>query len=598
MNITKTQILSGDSKALQTLLTTCFIDVEAELSTSLGNIEAQQCLVVAQAFASGELSIDWQEQSSSHLQQTIKQYIPDISLASLAYIQFCYDTLLPYTRAMQLDAALLELQQSLRQRVFLQTLAEPDFWIKPHPLKNLTDFLYLAMLGWQPGFGQHSDTFSAIYSETIEQIEAIALDDVKAISALEKQTRQRFSEQQQFLDRFSKRMIDAETGKIKNRVSQLAAIKFINQITKTCPLPNNIIQFLQGPMLNELHLLLVAKGLDAEPWKEIQQLLKHLIDMYATETGLSEQHKQLPGLLQSFIDSNLTRSEKTDDLLNNIAFDISQLSSGKTLEGTTFAQAIALPEHLSNVEKHVSQQLVTNSKQFKENQWFLLRNEQGEPVRCKLLVKLEQYNQLIFSNFVGQCSLVSSYDDFAYLLSAKHLQPLSMYGGLTRCLHSKLDSLLDGFEQRFKQRADSLETLRQARLDAAAEQARRSAAEKAKAEAEAIAKRKAAAERKAKHEQLTSDLKRQARLSFDSLALGSWLEIKEADASYKRVKLAVKFNATGRFVFVDDNGITAMEAHRDDLVAMLLNGDIKQLETDKKFADRLAKIVADMRVSE
>lgn len=598
MNIKKTQILSGDGKALQALLTTCFIDAQAELSASLGNIEPSHCLAVAQALLNGQLTVDWQEQSGDQIQQRIKQSFPNISLVSLAYVQFCYDALLPYTRAMQLHEALLEQQQILRQRVFLQTLAEPDFWIQPHALKNLTDFLYLTMLGWQPDFGQHSDTFLTIYNDAIEQANSIALEDSHAFAIIEKNTRQRFAEQQQFLDRFTQRMVDAETGKIKNRVSQLTAIKFINTLGQTCPLPANLVQFLQGPLLNELHLLLVAKGLDAKPWQEIQQLLMQLVDMYASDTGINEQHKQLPSLLQSFIDGNLNRSEKTDTLLNNIAFDISQLSAGKVLDDCVMAEPIPMPEHLHNVEKRVSQQLLNNSKQFKENQWFLLRNEQGEQQRCKLQVKLEQFNQLLFSNLVGQCSLVTSYDDFAYLLSARHMQPLSMYGGLTRCLHSKLDSLLDGFEQRYQQRTKDLEQLRQSRLQAAEEQSRKIAAEKAKAEAEAIAKRKADIERQEKHEQLTNDLKRQARLSFDSLALGSWLEIKEADATYKRVKLAVKFNATGRFIFVDDNGITTLEAHRDELVTMLLSGDIKQLENDKKFADRLAKIVADIRISQ
>jgi hypothetical protein len=64
---------------------------------------------------------------------------------------------------------------------------------------------------------------------------------------------------------------------------------------------------------------------------------------------------------------------------------------------------------------------------------------------------------------------------------------------------------------------------------------------------------------------------------------------------YKKAKLAVKFAATGRFIFVDDNGITLLEAQRDELVGLMLAGTMRYLDSDKKFAERLAKVVSDIR---
>lgn len=598
VNITKQQILSGDAQALQHVLVTAFVAPDQMLDSAAGDIQPDQCRLMAEAVAEQRCRIDWQTQIDASWLSQLDTLLPNASLADHAYIRFCHDVLLPYPRALQLDDALLPQQEMLWQRVFLQSLHDTAFWVKPHPLKNLTDFLYLAMLGWQPGFGQHSETWLKLYQQTIEQLEQLSPGDGKGLLKLEQDTRQQFAEQQQFLDKFTQRMKIAETGKIKNRVSQLNALLFINQLTQNKVLPSVVLEFLHTTLAAELHLLLIAQGLDSRVWQQLQQLLEKLVGMYQPGANIDSSHKQLPAVLQTFIDEYLHRSDASDDFLNNIAFDLSQLSVGKPVSGMVKATPVPIPDHLQNVEKQVSQKLLNNSKQYKENQWFLLRDESNTIQRCKLLVNLEQYNQVLFCNFVGQRSLATSHDDFAYLLSARHMQPLSMYGGLTRCLHSKLDTLLDGFEQRYLQQQQQVEQLRQARIRMAEDLQRREAAEKAKAEAEAIAKRKAEAEKQAELEKLTADMKRQARLSLDSLTLGSWVEFKEADGSYKRAKLAVKFTATGRFVFVDEDGITMADTQRDELVAMMLNGGMKQLESDKKFAERLAKIVTDIRTSQ
>jgi hypothetical protein len=111
--------------------------------------------------------------------------------------------------------------------------------------------------------------------------------------------------------------------------------------------------------------------------------------------------------------------------------------------------------------------------------------------------------------------------------------PLSNYGVLTRCFHGKLDTLIDGFEQRYQQRQQDILAIKQARQKAEEEHLRQLAAEKARAEAQAIAKRRAELAQQAEQErkaeearlnaikqqeqqaQLEADLRRQARLTLD-----------------------------------------------------------------------------------
>lgn len=598
VTINKQQILSGDAAAFTTVLTTCYTDAAQAATQNIGQLSEVNCLKAAEYLATHHPVIRFDEQGDEALLQNITAECNSLSLADTAYIKFCYHLLVPYTRLLQLDAALIGGQESIQRAVFIQSLADTDFWIKPHPLKNLTDYLYLSMLGWQPGFGQYSDQLKSLYDQAVADISAVKLADKKAFSAIEQQLRQQIADFQSQVDRIAQRMKEAESGKIKNRVSQLEAYSFVSNLTHGRVLPPPVVEFIHTQLVMDLHMMLINQGLDSRIWQQLKQLLQQLVAMYQPGANLDSSHKQLPLLLQTFIEEYLQRTELSDQFVNTIAFDISQLSIGKPAEGCSRVEPLRVPDHLHGIERQVSQQLLNHSRQFKEQQWFLMRDAKGATQRCKLLFKLEQYDQLLFSNFVGQRVVATNQGDFAYLLSARHMQPLSMYGGLTRCLHNLLDQLLEGFEERFNKHLQAIENIKQERINLAREAERKAAAEKARHEAELIAKQKAAAEQQAQLEQATADLKRHARLSLDSLTLGAWVEFLAPDGSYKRAKLAVKFNATGRFVFVDENGITVADAQRDELVAQILDGSMKHLESDKKFAERLARIVTDIRTAQ
>lgn len=598
MTISKQQILSGDLSAFSTVLNTHFIDADYAAERPMGELSAENCLKFAQSIKGHASLFDFSETSYQQLLACIAETQIALSLADQAYIRFCYAVLMPYPKALQWDQALNDDQAILQKQLFLQALADADFWIKPHPLKNLTDYLYLNMLGWQLGFAHHSEQLLQVFQDAIKAVDRVVLTDKAGFTAIEQQLKIQFAEFQQSIDRFAQRMKDAESGKIKNRASQLEAYSFISKLTQGKKLPTGLAQFLHQELVMDLHVMLIAQGLDSRVWQQLKQLLTQLVNMYQPGTNIDSNHKQLPLLLQTFIDEYLRRTDTSDMIINQVAFDLSQLSVGKPVADCMPVEKFVLPAHLHNTERQVSQQLIQHSRQFKENHWFLLRDENGQFQRCKLLLQLPEYDQLLFSNFVGQRVLAASQGDFAYLLSARHMQPLSMYGGLTRTLHSQLDQLLDGFDEKFNNHSQAIEKIKQERINLKLQAERQAAAEKARFEAEQLAKQKAAAERKAQLEQASADLKRHARLSLDSLTLGAWVEFLEASGSYKRAKLAVKFNATGRFVFVDENGITVADRNRDELIMMMLDDSLKLLESDKKFAERLARIVADIRTAQ
>ena len=91
---------------------------------------------------------------------------------------------------------------------------------------------------------------------------------------------------------------------------------------------------------------------------------------------------------------------------------------------------------------------------------------------------------------------------------------------------------------------------------------------------------------------IPNDLIRKLKLAIDSMLIGAWVEFIDTDAdTLQKLKLAVKFAATQRFVFVNPEGITEKELQREQIMQGVINKTIRILETDRYFADRLQGIL-------
>ena len=602
MNFTKEQLLSGDGNAFARLLCCRFVTaaqaVDAEPS-SLVTIDGLAPLLAG--LVEQRIAVDWGKDGWRSLVSAAMALQPGLSLASQAYLRFCHTLLLPCVQHAQLDAALQDGMLQLRQRLLLEALADGNFWLKKQPLIVLVDLLQQGLLGWQPGFGQHSDKLLQPFDDSLAALGRIAVGDSKAIALLLNDCKLALADIQGRLDRFASRMKDSETGKIKNRAAQLAASQFVNTVTAGRLLPATVTAFVQQTLVHELHLLLVRQGLDSAIWQQAKTLLSQLVSAYQPDGELQPLDKDclhaLPGQLQDFCYQHIQRSPSVDDFINTVAYDLSQRAAGSIDNPLQPVTPLPVLDELQDVERQVSSQLLNNSRRYREGQWFLMKDDSGATSRCRLLLDLPAYNQRLFANFVGQRCLATSFEDFACLLSARHVQPLSMQGIASRCLHHGLDNLLDNIDEASAQWQQQCEAIRRQRQQERQAIERQAAADKARAEAEALAKRKAEAEKQQQLQQMADDMRRQARLALDSMSLGSWVEIRQADDSFRRAKLAVKFAATGRFVFVDEDGMTLADCQRDELVENLLQGSMKMLESDRKFAERLAKIVGTIRDS-
>jgi flagellar biosynthesis GTPase FlhF len=283
-----------------------------------------------------------------------------------------------------------------------------------------------------------------------------------------------------------------------------------------------------------------------------------------------------------------------------------------------------MPDSLKGISTTVSASLIKKAQALQEGGWLLYRTEAGESIRCKLLAKIPDTDQLLFVNRNGLKVLQMGIEDMAYCLSAGIARQLREGDFFNSAWQQCVRAVLNEFEQRQeelqerKARRVEEERLReeqrvQAELDRKQQELRRiAAAGKAKAEALAIAKAKAEAEREAaeqaeqerqeRAQQQLEERDRQrvearkiARLSLDSISIGAWVEIPNADGEATKSKLAVKISSTKKYIFVDRNGLKVAQLLRDELIEMLVEGQAKILDLGENFEDRLAKVVEGLR---
>ncbi len=92
-------------------------------------------------------------------------------------------------------------------------------------------------------------------------------------------------------------------------------------------------------------------------------------------------------------------------------------------------------------------------------------------------------------------------------------------------------------------------------------------------------------------EQLSDDIVRQTRLALDTMALGGKIDFFAQNGQPVRAKLAVKFNATRRYVFIDHDGFTILDAQRNDVLELILDGKVVLIDADQKFNTNLASVI-------
>ena len=443
------------------------------------------------------------------------------------------------------------------------------------------------------------------------------------------------------------RLCETELANLKLAAAEARVAEAINHHLAQRPLPTKLHSAITGTLKSELQYW----AFNTDPaelhqlplWKTWQRILPALGQLFSgagVEVDDQLLYDQIPLVLAELEHSLQLPNSNTQaythliEQLNRRLMDAIQ----KQPQECSLFPALANPGAQSNTHTHIPKTLLQQIESINVGDWLIVNGEsvngvRTDNIRCKLALKNSAIDQLLFVDHTGRKVMNKDSKDFALCLSTGIARPLPMHD-LDAIIHSHLQPLVERANrsvqaQLLLQKSKAEQVVRaliaqqqaaaaaaererlaeQARIEAQLE-ARRAAARKAMMEARALADEKmrrdaeqAAEAERLRIEQAESEAaentakQQQATQCISELQVGAWLELSsELNAAEKlRAKLSVIISSTGKYIFADQVGRKLAEYTREQLITLMVQGQIKVLRNGDNFEDQLAKVIRGLR---
>ena len=439
------------------------------------------------------------------------------------------------------------------------------------------------------------------------------------------------------------RLCETELANLKLLSAETRVADAINRNLAQRPLPSDLHNAIAITLKSELQYWAFNTAPDELPqlplWKSWQRLLPALGQLFSSD-GIEVEdqllYDQIPLVL-----AELERSlQHPNSNAQAYAQLVEHLNHSLMCAIQKQPQACSLFPELPNaggqsdVHTHIPKTLLQQTERIAVGDWILFAGDNGaDSIRCKLALRNPEIDQLLFVDHTGRKVMNKSTKDFALCLSTGIARPLPVQN-ISDLINTLLPPLIEranrGVQAQLllqKNKAEQVVRALIAQQQAAAEaaereraaeqarieeqlEARRAAARKAMLEARALAddqKRRAAEQaveaERLRIEQAATDAAesiakhQQATQNIGELQVGAWLELSsETEQNEKlRAKLSVIISSTGKYIFADEVGRKLAEYTREQLIAQMVEGQLKILRNGDNFEDQLAKVIRGLR---
>ncbi|WP_253938189.1 DUF1631 family protein [Hahella sp. HN01] len=472
-------------------------------------------------------------------------------------------------------------------------LDQPEFVInEEHPVARLLALVEKLFMGWEEGGGQPPPfvmkSLSAL-THLLDDDNCLSSDEQRrAYDALMAEW-QRESQRRHQLE---KRLIETELGLDNAWYIHQKAAMAVNQSAEGVELPEVVVQFMKGPWLDSMRLVLLQEGESSKHYSIMRKLCDRIVFTFRGDHTAASQQKlyTFAGLIVEELEKHLVSlSHNPNDAEQTLAWleDIlMSIVKGQDVERVMFTPA---PTELDEVrdQLQIDELALTELR----GGWF----NRFDKV-CKFLVYLPGQKVVVWGDYNGRKTSMEPIED---LIKDKNEGRLQAFDGSTR------------IQQVFYELAreyivwDRAQRLRQQSLLAKEKALRKAAQEKAEAEAKAIIAAREEAARKLEQERLEAEQellrreleeqerkalerRQQARNAIDGLKVGGWVQLQKGGEPV-RCKLGVRLNATDKLIFVDDFGMKITEMKRDEVVDHILDGLFEVLGAGVEMEERLSR---------
>lgn len=544
------------------------------------------------------------------LPQLISETQPDWALDNftssiLASVDDCMTLIFRITQmAPHVDAQF----HRLKARIAADLLETPDLPLeKNSELFSTLDVLNRGMVGWTEGLGAGSNKLQSVFDDAIDKLTAPDTD----LAGLNAEVAKFMDKESNKISRLEERLAASETGIVRTRQAKVLAANLINAKTHGHLVTESLSEFLKGPWYDSLQLLVNEKGINSEDWQRASALTETILWTYqpiSEEEKATAQTKQrlyriiehLPAEVKQLLVALEHNTDATESALKTLESDHVSIVSGLTPD---FIEFEPMPSESTEIQSTVSRVLLRKVRELETGQWFSY--SEGDDVQLiKLVLKLDDVNQLLFTNRNGMKVMQKSFDEFAYYLSSHVVRVINPEAAFTSTFKTYFQGILDE-HRKYKQLIND----RKAEVDRLDEE-RKKAQKKAQAEAQQLAIAKEEAERarldalkasrleSAKAEASKSenaDRVQEFTQIVASLATGAEVQLPDATGQKQLCKLAVKVAVADKHIFVNRDGMKAGDYKAEQLVQLLVAGDAELGESGVEFEDTLASVVSKLR---
>jgi Protein of unknown function (DUF1631) len=494
----------------------------------------------------------------------------------------------------------------LRKIASCHMLNQPQWpWLSEPNLRASLQLIKQHCIGWSPEFGRASSRFLTKLESMIVELQDA--QDITAFNQANRNLNDFFRSETKRINKLEKRLYEAERGALQARHAQKTTARTLNQLMAGKKLPAAISQFLHGPMQKSMQLLLINK-IDESQWKQSVDLVDTLI--WSVQPIDNNDPRR-----QHIYQSISTISEKLRDVvisLHHAPHQLdSQLSAIEALhlsvlrnEALSYApfELINNTDPLSHSQTVISNNLLKQVSTLPEGQWFCF--QENDPRRIKLTLKLDEAKQLLFTNFWGVKTHIFSFEEFAYKLSSKAITPISKEDHYQSTGEIFINKLYDTYKNKKQQEAE-VYTEQQRKLKEelkAQEAAKTKALKEAKRLAATQQRARIDAENQAKEAEIRQreaviQQSLQGKITTDTnrLNVGGQVAFYGPNGESRQLKLAVKLQSSGKYVFIDSTGVKRKVILKDDLANMLVEGSAQIVNEGTYFEDSLEKVVNGLR---
>jgi hypothetical protein len=478
-----------------------------------------------------------------------------------------------------------------------------------HPVHALLALIERMATGWHPGLPQASETVSLLSGWLNQPAPA----DERLVSA-----EQGLQEHQQRQERITARVAESEFGVLRLNYIRQTSARSLNRLLAGRSVPDFMAESIARHWAGAFQWTLLHQGEQSPLWQKLVRGFGLLVWSVQPEAADASQRSKLTRVidqikseLMPLLDEVIADEGLRQQLREQV--DIAHLSQlhARPMEHQP-VPAITGGNALDDAGAGVSQDLLSEVAAIHVGDWF---SEPATGRRLRLLLKLDQYQQLLFVNQLGMKQVSASFEAFAWQFSSAQISALVAPVPLREWSAERLATLADQYRQRQRSREQEHRARQEAVMEEAA--AREKARNKALAEARQLtatrqqqvtegevlkqvevevelelARRESIA---AGHGASEAQRRQRARLLVSGLSMGMWLTFHDDKGEQTRRKLAVVLPSSGKYIFVDRLGTDKYEVLRDDLIAGIAAGAVDVVRKDSRFDDALTRVVDGIR---